>query len=97
MSKVNSTNSPATKKGSLKVRKTLVAYSFILPNLVGFFVLTFVPIVFSLILSLCEWNSGGSIKFVGLDNFVQMFTKDKSFWISLKNTLDLLPKASGTG
>lgn len=87
MSKANSTNSPATKKGSLKVRKTLVAYSFILPNLIGFFVLTFVPIVFSLILSLCEWNSGGSIKFVGLDNFVQMFTKDKSFWISLKNTL----------
>ena len=75
------------KKKSLTRRKQLVAYSFILPNLLGFFIFTFVPIVFSLLLSFCEWNSGGDIKFVGLDNFIQMFTRDKSFWISLKNTI----------
>ena len=75
------------KKKSLTRRKQLVAYSFILPNLLGFFIFTFVPIVFSLLLSFCEWNSGGEIKFVGLDNFIQMFTRDKSFWISLKNTI----------
>ncbi len=75
-------------KGSLKRRNTMIAYSFILPNLIGFFVFTFVPIVFSLVLSLCEWNSGNTgIKFVGLDNFTYMFTQDKSFWISLKNTI----------
>lgn len=74
-------------KKSLTRRKQLVAYSFILPNLLGFFIFTFVPIVFSLLLSFCEWNSGGDIKFVGLDNFIQMFTRDKSFWISLKNTI----------
>ncbi len=68
-------------------KKNLVAYSFILPNLLGFFVFTFIPIIFSLLLSFCEWDSGNPIKFVGLDNFVTMFTKDKSFWISLKNTL----------
>lgn len=76
-----------TKRNSLGRRKTLVAYSFILPNLIGFFVFTFVPIIFSLFLSFCEWNSGGDIKFVGLQNFIYMFTEDKSFVTSLVNTL----------
>lgn len=74
------------KKKFLKEKKTIVAYSFILPNLIGFFVFTFVPIIFSLFLSFCEWDSGNPIKFVGLKNFITMFTKDKSFWISLFNT-----------
>lgn len=77
----------AGKKGTLTKHNTLVAYSFILPNLIGFFVFTFVPIVFSLFLSLCEWNTGNTFKFVGLQNFITMFTNDKSFWTSLKNTL----------
>ena len=75
------------KSKSLTRRKTLVAYSFILPNLLGFFIFTFVPIVFSLLLSFCEWNSGGEIKFIVLDNFIRMFSKDNSFWIALKNTI----------
>ncbi|MFQ9509413.1 MAG: carbohydrate ABC transporter permease [Lachnospiraceae bacterium] len=63
-----------------------VAYSFILPTLLDFY-FYLVPIVFSLVLSLCSWDSGNPIKFVGLDNFIQMFTRDKSFWISLRNTI----------
>ncbi len=85
MSMENNGGKPASKN-SLKRRKTLVAYSFILPNLIGFFVFTFVPIVFSLLLSFCEWDSGNSIKFVGLNNFIYMFTKDNSFRIALWNT-----------
>lgn len=77
----------AKSKGALRRHKTLVAYSFILPNLLGFFILTFVPIVFSILLSFCEWDSGNPIKFVGLQNFVTMFTKDRSFRIALVNTL----------
>ncbi len=77
----------SAKKNSLRARKTLVAYSFIMPNLIGFFVFTFVPIVFSLFLSFCEWDSGNPIKFVGLKNFIYMFTKDNSFRISLLNTI----------
>ena len=61
-------------KGALRRHKTLVAYSFILPNLIGFFVLTFIPIVFSILLSFCEWDSGNPIKFVGLKNFCLLYT-----------------------
>ena len=78
----------ARKKGSLQRHKTLVAWSFILPNLIGFFVFTFVPIVFSLFLSLCEWSAGNQgVKFIGLENFRYMFTQDRSFRIALKNTI----------
>ena len=70
-----------------KRKQTLIAYSFILPNLAGFFIFTFVPIVFSIIFSFCEWNSGSEIKFVGLDNYITMFTRDSSFWNALKNTI----------
>lgn len=75
------------KKSSLARKKALIAYSFILPNLIGFFLFTFVPIVFSLFLSFCEWNSGGDVRFVGLQNFIYMFTEDRSFGISVLNTL----------
>ncbi len=71
----------------LRRRKILVAWTFILPNLVGFLIFTFAPIVFSLALSFCEWDSGNPIKFVGFSNYVYMFTRDSSFWVSLKNTL----------
>lgn len=62
MAKGEETKKPKSK-GALRRHKTLVAYSFILPNLIGFFVLTFIPIVFSILLSFCEWDSGNPIKF----------------------------------
>ena len=69
-------------------RKALVAYSFILPNFIGFICLTLLPILFSFVLSVCEWDAGNSssITFVGLKNFSKM-AKDKTFHISLQNTL----------
>ena len=53
MAKGEETKKPKSR-GALRRHKTLVAYSFILPNLIGFFVLTFVPIVFSILLSFCR-------------------------------------------
>lgn len=77
----------AVQRSKLARRGELIAWSFILPNLIGFLVFTFVPILFSLALSFCKWNLSGMPQFVGLTNYVRMFTQDKSFWISLKNTL----------
>lgn len=75
-------------KKNKKANNTLIAYSFILPNLIGFVIFTFMPIVFALILSFCEWNAGNSnIRFVGLQNYITMFTKDRSFPIALRNTI----------
>lgn len=67
-------------------KKDLIAYSFILPNFIGFVSLTLIPVLFSIVLSLCEWDSSNPIVFVGLDNFKKMFT-DETFHISMVNTI----------
>lgn len=69
----------------LRRRKTLVAWSFIFPNFVGFFIFTLIPVVFSFILAFMKWDSFNKPEFVGLKNFSRMLS-DETFWISLKNT-----------
>lgn len=76
-----------TKQASkLRRRHTLTAYSFILPNFLGFFLFTLIPVAFSLFLAFMEWDSFSSPEFVGLKNFSKMMG-DETFWISFKNTL----------
>ncbi len=86
MSKTN-TVSAAPKKVNYARRKNLVAYSFILPNFIGFVCLTLIPIAFSFVLSVCEWDAGNAsaVTFVGLNNFKKMIS-DSTFLISIKNT-----------
>ncbi|WP_280737659.1 MULTISPECIES: sugar ABC transporter permease [unclassified Enterococcus] len=75
------------KKGNKNLRRknTLMAYTFILPNFLGFFVFTLIPVAFSLVLAFMSWDSFSTPEFVGLKNFAKML-QDETFWISLKNT-----------
>lgn len=70
---------------SLGRRNTLVAYSFIAPNFIGFAVFTLVPMVFSMVLALMKWNGVGAMQFVGLDNFARL-VRDSAFRRALLNT-----------
>ncbi|WP_086348333.1 carbohydrate ABC transporter permease [Candidatus Enterococcus clewellii] len=77
---------PKTKAaGRLKRKNTLIAWSFIAPNFIGFFLFTLIPVAFSLILAFMSWDSFSTPEFVGLKNFTKMLG-DETFWISLKNT-----------
>jgi multiple sugar transport system permease protein len=66
-------------------KETLVAYSFIAPNFIGFAVFTLVPLVFALVLSFLEWDGANPITVAGLGNFRRLFN-DKTFWRALQNT-----------
>ena len=68
-------------------RDSLIAYSFIAPNFIGFCVFTLVPMVFAIALAFCAWDGRHAIEFVGLKNFVKVFTTDKIFQAALKNTI----------
>ena len=68
-------------------RDSLIAYSFIAPNFIGFCVFTLVPMVFAIALAFCAWDGRHAIEFVGLKNFVKLFTIDKIFQAALKNTI----------
>ena len=74
-----------TKK---QLRAGLTAGSFLLPSLVGMICFNLVPMVFSLFISLTDWNfikGLGNWNFVGLQNFIDLWT-DEWFIASLKNT-----------
>lgn len=76
-----------TKSASRKLKRknTLIAWSFIAPNFIGFLIFTLVPVVFSLILAFMKWDSFSTPEFVGLQIFTRMLSDD-TFWLSLKNT-----------
>lgn len=63
----------------LERKNTLVAYSFLAPNFLGFAIFTLVPVVFSILLSFIEWNGGAlsTMKWVGLDNYATIFNVEK--------------------
>ena len=67
------------KMGKLERKNTLVAYSFLAPNFIGFAVFTLVPVICAIALSLFEWNGGdiSKMKFVGLDNYATIFATKK--------------------
>jgi len=71
---------------SRQAKRTLVAYSFIAPNFIGFCVFTLVPIVFAFALAFMEWDGSNPIKFIGFKNFVTL-VHDKFFLAALKNTI----------
>ncbi|MDR2749649.1 MAG: sugar ABC transporter permease [Clostridiales bacterium] len=67
-------------------RKTLIAYTFIAPNFIGFAVFTLVPLVFALGLSFMKWDGANPMQFAGLDNFARLL-KDSTFKRALWNTV----------
>ncbi|MEM5010478.1 sugar ABC transporter permease [Niallia taxi] len=54
---------------------------YVLPALILVLVLIYIPIVLTGYYGLMDWNGIGAMKFIGLDNYVQLI-KDKMFWNS---------------
>ncbi|MDR1766313.1 MAG: sugar ABC transporter permease [Lachnospiraceae bacterium] len=71
--------------------KSLVAYSFILPNYLGFAVFTLIPVVCSVLLSFMKWNGSAAPEWIGLDNYIGLFANigklSDSFGPALRNTI----------
>lgn len=78
-----------TKKSRTKRDQSMVAYLFILPHLASVLLFLFVPLIYSLVISVYDFNMfkgfAGSV-FVGLENYFQLFT-DEKVWISLANNI----------
>lgn len=62
----------------LTTRKTLVGMSFIAPNFIGFFILIFIPVMFTFWLCFNQWDGFNPMQFIGLENFKYIFS-DKHF------------------
>jgi len=69
----------------LERRDIPYALLFLAPSLIGLTVFTIIPIIASLGLAFTDWNLLSPPKFVGVQNFIDMFG-DPILWISLGNT-----------
>jgi multiple sugar transport system permease protein len=78
---------PRRRTGSLKRRESWWAYLFISPWILGFLVFTAGPMIASLILSLTEYDIVNAPRWVGLSNYVNLFTGDPKFWHALRVTV----------
>lgn len=60
---------------------------FCLPFIIGFLLFLIIPMGISFYYSLCDYDILSPPKFVGLRNYIDMFTNDEVFWHSIKATL----------
>jgi len=68
-------------------RENLAGYGFLIPWLAGFLGLTVIPMVYSLYLSFTSYNIFSPPKWIGLDNYIRLFTNDPNFIQSAQVTL----------
>ena len=68
-------------------RRKYIGLLFIAPWIIGFLVLQLYPFITSLVYSFAEYNIMSSPKFIGIQNYVQLLTRDREFWNSLRVTV----------
>lgn len=67
-------------------RRTLVGWLFIGPVIAGVIAFQFVPVLVSVYASLTDWSGLSAPRFAGIANYIELFTKDPLFYLTLRNT-----------
>lgn len=70
----------------MKSRENLMGYLFASPWLLGFFIFTLYPMCSSLYYSFTNYNTLKEPNWIGIRNYIVMFTSDPLFWKSIWNT-----------
>lgn len=76
-------NSTMKKANASKQRQSLL---LIAPQLIGFVVFSIYPVFWLFKYSFFDFD-GITEKFIGLENYVRIFTRDPAYWISVVNTI----------
>ncbi len=77
---------PVRKRKRKRHKHNLAGYAFLAPWLIGLFAFTLIPMVYSLYLSLTKFNLLTAPQWIGLDNYVRLFS-DERYLQSIKVTL----------
>jgi len=67
-------------------REAMEGWLFAAPWIIGLLLFYAGPFLYSFVLSLTNFKIGYALAWIGFDNYVEMFTDDDLFWISLYNT-----------
>lgn len=77
-------------KSAKRKKSHLVAYWFILPAFLIHCCVVTLPSLSTLVMSLFDWNGLGKAKFIGFQNFVEIFTKDSVVKMAVIHNLEWL-------
>ena len=77
----------ATSGRARQKKESRTAYLCLIPVFLGLSIISYVPTISVFILSLFDWNGLTAPKFVGLANFIKIFTRDMYFYDSLRVTI----------
>src|SRR4051812_19311797 len=75
------------RRSKLGRREAISGMLMASPWMIGFIIFTAGPMLASLVMSFTKWDIISPPRFIGLDNYLTMFTKDDLFGQSLKVTL----------
>lgn len=83
------------KTRSLEYSDSVWGYAFIMPMLIGFLIITVLPVIMTFVYSLTDKNMmSRTTNFIGMENFINLFS-DKTFrstmWQTLEFTVLLIP------
>ena len=70
-----------------KKNSNLSTWAFLLPAMIIYLSVIVFPVLYSVVISLTKWNGVSKMEFVGLKNYITLFTSDKVFRIALRNNL----------
>lgn len=75
------------KVWKIETINNLVGWGFALPAVLGFLILNLIPMLLSAYYSFCNYGIIGTPEWIGLDNYIALFTgKENTFWISVRCT-----------
>lgn len=73
-------------KAAYKRKDNIAGYLMLAPWLFGFMLMWFLPMLISIYYSFTNFNLLNDAKMIGFDNYIRIFTADKTFWQALKVT-----------
>jgi multiple sugar transport system permease protein len=76
----------ARKRMRSSTRRSITAWLFLAPSLIILIAFTLYPMIQAVMLSLTDYNLIRAAKFIGLDNYTELFG-DPSFWNAFGNTV----------
>lgn len=81
--------SPEDKRNTLArdIKRNGQLYLLLVPFFTGFLIMYVIPIISSIFLSFTYYNMFDAPRFIGLDNYINLFLNDDVFAIAIKNTL----------
>ncbi|HET9223339.1 MAG TPA: sugar ABC transporter permease [Roseiflexaceae bacterium] len=75
-----------TRMGPIRRREAIAGWLFVSPWVVSLVIFAAYPVIAAIYFSFTDYNILEPPQWVGLKNYVEIFTTDQAFWISVNNT-----------